>query len=550
MLNRRFLLVACLLLAIPLLALGPLFACRQVLLSRPGVQQSGLCGWTPQGIECSPVHYHRDHRLGSFDLVATILVTWQAKPEISRGTLTGTLVAPKGEASGNPAGPRDLAVKVRDLQVRLAGPYGSALTLDHLKVDRQACWQSGTWSLRALQHQVGGLLSNGCLDLASKETHLANLSFEADQKVPGYPDNLSGTIDGLGVKFSPTLQVTSGQVAIRGVGAATDLQASLDQGVLAGSLRPVLFHPWLSLDPGQVTFRYQAGSLSLKAQMGSLEATRESLQVDAPCDQVGKALGLEDDFKGRVAFKLDWSGPNPDLKLKSTCQLACQSPRFKGLHSHLSYQAYHPDGVSRFSRTAGPDQPSWVPLESLPDHIEQWWVRMEDPGFWGHSGVLAVALEASLRQNLQEGRFARGGSTITMQLARNLWLARDKNLTRKGQEILLSWALEKCLTKPEILAWYLNAVEFGPDQYGIAQGSWYHYGVNPMVLEPLEGFYLATIMPNPKRARKGQDAMELAAQRARRFTVSGWLPEGTLEELGIQEEGASEQDAQESTDEP
>ncbi len=124
-------------------------------------------------------------------------------------------------------------------------------------------------------------------------------------------------------------------------------------------------------------------------------------------------------------------------------------------------------------------------------------VASEDTGFWAHHGIEAGALEQAVKRNLSEGRLAVGGSTITMQTARNLFLSRDKNLTRKLQEIFLSWYLEKILTKKRIMEIYLNIIEYGPNIFGIQNASQHYFDKPAAMLTLKQSVFLAQLLPAP-----------------------------------------------------
>ena len=127
-------------------------------------------------------------------------------------------------------------------------------------------------------------------------------------------------------------------------------------------------------------------------------------------------------------------------------------------------------------------------------------INTEDYLFRQHGGFIPRALQDSLQADMDAGKFVRGGSTIEMQLAKNLWLDRTKTLGRKAQELFLAMALDSCLTKDEILETYLNVVEFGPGIYGIWAGSHYWFKKEPSELQPVEAFWLASILPHPETA--------------------------------------------------
>jgi membrane peptidoglycan carboxypeptidase len=160
-------------------------------------------------------------------------------------------------------------------------------------------------------------------------------------------------------------------------------------------------------------------------------------------------------------------------------------------------------------------------------------IALEDPGFASHRGFITQAYRNSLEDNIKLGRFHRGGSTITMQLAKNLWLRRDKTLGRKAQEFFLAQAIESCYTKDKIIELYLNVVEYGPDLYGIGGAARHYFKVTPSQLKPVEAFWLMSILPHPRKAGT-PDAATL--DRTRKFMdtlmKNGRIPDTYLDDVG------------------
>jgi monofunctional biosynthetic peptidoglycan transglycosylase len=122
----------------------------------------------------------------------------------------------------------------------------------------------------------------------------------------------------------------------------------------------------------------------------------------------------------------------------------------------------------------------------------------EDFSFYSHKGVDWFELRQSLVKDLRELRFARGASTVTQQLAKNLFLSRDKTVKRKVRELVLARRMEKTLTKDRILELYLNVVELGDMVYGVGAGARYHFGKQPSELSLRECTFLAAMLPGPK----------------------------------------------------
>lgn len=209
-------------------------------------------------------------------------------------------------------------------------------------------------------------------------------------------------------------------------------------------------------------------------------------------------------FTGHLSWKVV-KEPKVNIEIKNTCKFECSAEPIqtviKALRSNgeFTYQAYDRNN-QLFTRTVGPRRGNWVRFANLPPWVPKAFVTLEDPGFWKHRGVIPQALENSLKDNLALGKFHRGGSTITMQLVKNLWLTRDKTLNRKAQEFLMTSILESCLSKQEIFELYVNVVEFGVDLYGIGAASKRYFDSYTEHLTQEEAFYLASILPNPRRA--------------------------------------------------
>lgn len=146
----------------------------------------------------------------------------------------------------------------------------------------------------------------------------------------------------------------------------------------------------------------------------------------------------------------------------------------------------------------GPENPSWTPLEKIPAELRNAVLAGEDFSFYSHDGVDWFEVKESFIKNLELGRFARGASTLTQQLAKNLFLTREKTLIRKVRELILARRLEELLTKDRILELYLNIVELADMIYGVGQGSRYHFGKDPDSLSLRESALLAAMLPGPK----------------------------------------------------
>jgi monofunctional biosynthetic peptidoglycan transglycosylase len=142
---------------------------------------------------------------------------------------------------------------------------------------------------------------------------------------------------------------------------------------------------------------------------------------------------------------------------------------------------------------------SWVPLSRVSRHLIHAVIASEDQNFFGHEGVDWKAIEESIERNVEKRRFARGGSTITQQLAKNLYFGTRKSLLRKARELVVAHWLEADLAKARILALYLNLIEWGDGIYGCEAAARHWYGKPASDLSADEAAGLAAMIPNPRR---------------------------------------------------
>ncbi|MBI4061017.1 MAG: monofunctional biosynthetic peptidoglycan transglycosylase [Elusimicrobia bacterium] len=142
---------------------------------------------------------------------------------------------------------------------------------------------------------------------------------------------------------------------------------------------------------------------------------------------------------------------------------------------------------------------NWVASDKISENLKQAVVTAEDDEFWRHDGVDWSAVRAAYERDWKEGRLAAGGSTITMQLARNLFLSPSKNPLRKAKEILIARRLERELGKRRILELYLNVAEWGEGVFGCEAAARAYFGKPCADLTPEEAVAMAVVLPNPRR---------------------------------------------------
>ncbi len=150
--------------------------------------------------------------------------------------------------------------------------------------------------------------------------------------------------------------------------------------------------------------------------------------------------------------------------------------------------------------TVGTENPNFIPLDQISPYLKNAILTTEDPSFFSHNGFVEEAIRTSIATNYKEKAFKRGGSTISMQLVKNVFLNRNKTIVRKLEEILIVWLMEstRAVSKERMYEVYLNVIEWGHNVYGITEAARYYFGKHPSQLTLGESIYLASIVPRPK----------------------------------------------------
>jgi len=148
-------------------------------------------------------------------------------------------------------------------------------------------------------------------------------------------------------------------------------------------------------------------------------------------------------------------------------------------------------------REMGPKTTYWVPARLISNTVFMAVIASEDTSFFSHQGIDYHELKESIKKDWEEKRWARGASTITQQVVKNVYLSREKSLWRKFKELVWAREIEKVLTKTEILTFYLNMAEWGPSLYGIGAASRHYFDVPPSDLTAKQAAFLAVLLPSP-----------------------------------------------------
>ena len=152
----------------------------------------------------------------------------------------------------------------------------------------------------------------------------------------------------------------------------------------------------------------------------------------------------------------------------------------------------------------------WVPYARISVNLKRAIIASEDANFSDHDGVDWDALEKAYERNNQKHKVVRGGSTITQQLAKNLFLSGSRTYLRKGEELIIAFMLEALMDKERIYEIYLNSVEFGSGIFGAEAAARHYYGISAASLAPGQAARLAVMLPNPRFFDRHQDSDYLA----------------------------------------
>lgn len=190
---------------------------------------------------------------------------------------------------------------------------------------------------------------------------------------------------------------------------------------------------------------------------------------------------------------------NSKLEKKDFAILKYGGEDFRKMSGSFRHEVYERNHLVR-TFTVGPENPDFTPLDQISPYLRYSILTSEDGDFFHHKGFNQDAFRESISKNWQEKRFARGGSTISMQLVKNVFLSRKKTIARKVEEMLIVWMIEnlRLTSKERMFEVYLNIIEWGPDIYGAKEASRFYFNKPPSQLTLKEGIFLSSIVPRPK----------------------------------------------------
>ena len=210
-------------------------------------------------------------------------------------------------------------------------------------------------------------------------------------------------------------------------------------------------------------------------------------------------------FMYNVNFKFNKNKPwqltfNSNLYRENLKIIKYGSANLEKLNADFTYNAID-NGKMQRPIEVSLLNPNYATLAQISPYLQQCVLTCEDPSFLTHKGFITEAFRQSILKNMRTNKFSRGGSTISMQLIKNVFLTREKTISRKLEEILLVYILEnnRIATKERMLEVYFNIIEWAPDVYGIGEASLFYFQKKPIDLTLKECLFLATIIPSPKK---------------------------------------------------
>ena len=323
-------------------------------------------------------------------------------------------------------------------------------------------------------------------------------------------DNISksgGTLKIDGTSSIANLIVNHPKIATKDVlfkKAGFDFHFVLDEnniGIDSSStavLNKIKFHPYLNLNTEKDTI------YSMNVSIPKMKA--QDFIESLPTGLFSNFEGMEAEgiFDYRLDFQFNKNNPDAlvfDSKIhkKDFKIIKYGEANLSKINAPFTYRAIENDKLQR-PIFVGESNPNYTPMSEISPYLKKSVLTTEDPSFFSHKGFINEAFKQSIIKNIKTKKFSRGGSTISMQLVKNVFLTREKTLSRKLEEILLVYILEnnRIVSKERMLEVYFNVIEWGPNIYGIGEASQFYFQKHPSQLSLNECLFLASIVPRPK----------------------------------------------------
>jgi hypothetical protein len=425
-----------------------------------------------------------------------VAATWPGRLRLA--VRAATLAGPAGVSVSAPATTWDIAgIRGGDLQLTLVEPQ-AGLSIRKLVDPAGSAWNVETRRLdvghlfevqRDARPLLDGGIADGQLDFRASNDALR---FHVDMSARGarlraLPDNADdeprlGNPTDVSMRFDGAWRRPEGTIDI------PEVHATLAGAALSGSiaLRDLDTDPTVDLALGVRNLDF--------AQLLSTSglAVPESLGIPPGGARDLGLVTIDVRVRGRPSDPASLS-VSQKIDFKPPRQMPPGIARLRGDFIFSSGDGAGPHRPIDVS----PASPDFIALRDVPPLFVRTLLLAEDAGFYGHRGIDLRELPTALLTNWSRGGAARGASTITQQLAKNLFLSREKQLGRKLQELAITFLLESALGKNRILEIYLNIIEWGPDLRGLRPAARHYFDCEPRALTPAEMAFLVTIIPGP-----------------------------------------------------
>jgi hypothetical protein len=259
---------------------------------------------------------------------------------------------------------------------------------------------------------------------------------------------------------------------------------------------------WTELGPvprGSWTVRTPAPLACARILPAAPEPVREALGGLKLAGNLGVSVSVGFDAAA-------WDTLSLDVRIDPLCDVASEPTALAAILGTLRGGGPPPDGTTTLA--LGSYHPDFAPLARMPPHLSAAFLTAEDGRFFNHNGFDLEMIRRALAHDLEMRSFAKGGSTIVQQLAKNLFLVQSRTLARKLEETVLAWRLATLLDRKRLLEIYLNIIEMGPNIRGVKQAARAYFGKEVTALRPIESAHLAALTPNPaglaRRFRDGR----------------------------------------------
>ena len=323
-------------------------------------------------------------------------------------------------------------------------------------------------------------------------------------------DNISKSGDVLNIDGSSSianLKINHSKIAQKDVifkNAGFDYHFVLDEnniGIDSSStvrLNKIKFHPYLNVKTEKDTI------YSLKVAIPTMKAQNFIESLPQGLFTHFEGMKTEGEFDYRLDFEFNKNNPNAlifesKINKRNFKIITYGEADLNKINGPFTYRAIENDQLQR-PIFVGESNPNYTPLNEISPYLRKSVLTTEDPSFFSHRGFINEAFKQSIIKNIKTKKFSRGGSTISMQLVKNVFLTREKTLSRKLEEILLVYILEnnRIVSKERMLEVYFNIIEWGPNIYGIGEASQFYFQKHPSQLNLNECLFLASIVPRPK----------------------------------------------------